>query len=47
MTKEIKELDLKLTKEIENAKFTMLKWQFVFWISQMAAIIAIFYKLLH
>ena len=47
LAKEIKELDLKLTKEIENAKFTMLKWQFVFWISQMAAIIAIFYKLLH
>jgi SMC interacting uncharacterized protein involved in chromosome segregation len=47
LSKEIKELDLKLTKEIENAIFTMLKWQFVFWISQMAAIIAIFYKLLH
>ena len=47
LSKEIKEVELKLTKEIENAKFTMLKWQFVFWISQMAAIIAIFYKLLH
>jgi SMC interacting uncharacterized protein involved in chromosome segregation len=47
LSKEIKEVELKLTKEIENAKFTMLKWQFVFWISQMAAIIAIFYKLIH
>ncbi len=49
--KEIKELELKLTKEIEGVrkeiketKFTMLKWQFVFWISQIAAIIAILYK---
>jgi len=47
LSKEIKEVELKLTKEIENAKFIMLKWQFVFWISQMAAIIAIFYKLIH
>ena len=45
LMKEIKELDLKLSKEIKETKFTMLKWQFVFWISQMAAIIAILYKL--
>ena len=51
-TKEIKETELKLTKEIENtrkeikeSKFSMLKWQFVFWITQISAIIAIFYKL--
>ena len=44
--KEIKELDLKLSKEIKETKFIMLKWQFVFWISQMAAIIAILYKIL-
>ncbi len=52
LTKEIKELDLKLTKKIENtrkeikeAKFIMLKWQFIFWVTQIGAIIAIFYKL--
>jgi len=43
--KEIKELDLKFTKEIKETKFVMLKWQFIFWITQMSAIIAIFYKL--
>jgi len=43
--KEIKELDLKFTKEIKETKFIMLKWQFIFWITQMSAIIAIFYKL--
>ena len=45
LSKEIKELDLKLSKEIKETRFIMLKWQFVFWISQMAAIIAILYKL--
>jgi len=44
--KEIKEVELKLTKEIKETKFVMLKWQFIFWITQMSAIIAIFYKLL-
>ena len=50
--KEIKEVELKLTKQIEDTrkeiketKFVMLKWQFLFWISQLSAIIAIFYKL--
>ena len=47
LTEKIKELDLKFTKEIGNTKFTMLKWQFVFWISQMAVLTAIFYKLIH
>ena len=46
LSKEIKELDLKLSKEIKETKFTMLKWQFVFWISQMAALVAILYKIL-
>ena len=49
---DVKETELKLTKEIENtrkeikeAKFIMLKWQFIFWVTQIGAIIAIFYKL--
>jgi len=57
LTKEIKELDIKsskerdaiklaLTKEIENTKFTMLKWQFIFWASQMGVILTIAYKIL-
>ena len=48
---DVKELELKLTKEIENTrkeikevKFSMLKWQFIFWITQMGAILAIIYK---
>jgi molecular chaperone GrpE (heat shock protein) len=46
--KEIKELDLKLTKEIENTrkeiketKVSMIKWSFIFWISQMSALMGI------
>jgi len=46
LQKEIKEVELKLSKEIKESKFTMLKWQFIFWISQMAAILAILYKIL-
>ena len=49
---DVKETELKLTKEIEStrkeikeAKFVMLKWQFIFWVTQIGAIIAIFYKL--
>ena len=52
LTKEIKEIEAGLTKEIENtrkeikeSKFVMLKWQFIFWVTQIGAIIAIFYKL--
>jgi len=51
--KEIKEIEAGLTKEIENTrkeiketKFVMLKWQFIFWVTQIGAIIAIFYKLI-
>ena len=54
LTKDIKELDLKFTKETKNldlkikdAKFSMLKWMFVFWATQMGAILVIIYKLLH
>jgi len=54
LTKEIKELDLKFTKEIEltrkeikETKFEMLKWQFIFWVSQVAVMITIGYKILN
>jgi len=53
LTKEIKQVEAELTKEIENtrkeikeSKFVMLKWQFIFWVTQIGAIIAIFYKLI-
>jgi len=53
LSKEIKELDGKLSKEIKelevklkDTKFTMLKWQFIFWISQMSAILGMGYMLL-
>jgi len=39
--KEIKELDVKLTAEIKETKSTMIKWSFLFWVSQMGAMIAI------
>ena len=52
LTKDIKELDLKLSKEIEetkkeikNSKIAMLKWQFIFWISQITVISGVVYKL--
>ena len=45
LTKEIKEVEAKLTKEIKEVKFSMLKWQFIFWVTQMAAILAIIYKI--
>ena len=41
LTKEIKELDLKLTKEIKETKSDLLKWSFLFWSSQLAALIGI------
>jgi len=41
LTKEIKELDVKLTKEIEEAKVAMIKWSFIFWVSQMSALLGI------
>jgi len=51
LTKEIKEIEVNLKleiedvrKEIKETKFVMLKWQFIFWITQ-RVIIAIFYKL--
>jgi ubiquitin C-terminal hydrolase len=51
--KERKEIELKLTKEIEkvrneikDTKFTMLKWQFIFWATQFGAIVTIGFKLL-
>jgi len=44
--KEIKEVELKLENKIENVKFTMLKWQFIFWLSQMGAFILLVYKLI-
>ena len=46
LTKEIKELDLKLSKEIKETKVSMIKWSFLFWITQFAALIAILYKIL-
>jgi len=42
---DVKEAELKLTKDTKETKFIMLKGQFIFWITQMSAIIAIFYKL--
>jgi len=51
--REWKEIELKLTKEIEkvrneikDTKFTMLKWQFIFWATQFGAIVTIGFKLL-
>jgi septal ring factor EnvC (AmiA/AmiB activator) len=38
LTKEIKELDTRLTKEIQQTKSDLLKWSFVFWISQISVI---------
>jgi uncharacterized protein involved in exopolysaccharide biosynthesis len=46
LTKDMKELELKFTKDIKEIKFTTLKWQFIFWITQMGAILAIIYKLI-
>jgi hypothetical protein len=42
----MKELELKFTKDIKEIKFSTLKWQFIFWITQMGAILAIIYKLI-
>ena len=39
--KEIKELDVKLSKEIKETKASMIKWSFLFWISQMGALLGI------
>jgi len=39
--KEIKELDVKLTGEIKEVKISMLKWNLVFWTSQMSALFGI------
>jgi len=41
LTKEIKELDVKLSKEIKETKAVMIKWSFLFWISQMGALLGI------
>ena len=48
LTKEIKELDLKiadtkleLSKEIKESKSEILKWTFIFWISQITALAGI------
>ena len=38
LTKEIKEVDARLTSEIKEAKVTMIKWSFIFWISQISVI---------
>ena len=38
LTKEIKELDARLTSEIKESKVTMIKWSFIFWISQISVI---------
>ena len=46
LTKDMKELELKFTKDIKEIKFSTLKWQFIFWITQMGAILAIIYKLI-
>ena len=47
LSKEIKEVELKLSNEIKETKFIMLKWQFIFWLSQIVVISGIGYKLLH
>ncbi len=41
LSKEIKELDVKLSKEIKETKASMIKWSFLFWISQMGALLGI------
>jgi predicted nucleic acid-binding Zn-ribbon protein len=53
LSKEIKEVELKLTKEIEevrkeikDTKFSILKWQFAFWLAQMGVLLAIIFKIL-
>ena len=38
LTKEIKVLDIRLTKEIQSTKSELLKFSFLFWISQMIAL---------
>ena len=35
-----------LINEIKDTKFTMLKWQFIFWTTQFGAIVTIGFKLL-
>ena len=39
--KEIKEVELRLSKEIKETKAVMIKWSFLFWISQMGALLGI------
>ena len=43
--KEIKEVELRLQKEIAETKSSLLKWMFLFWVSQMFAIAGILAKL--
>ena len=53
LKKEIKELDVKinqvelrLTKEIKEAKTAMIKWSFLFWISQVSVILGMGFMIL-
>jgi len=46
LTKEIKEIETKLSKEIKETKATMIKWSFLFWISQVSAVLGIGFMIL-
>jgi len=41
LSKEIKEVEAKLSKEIVETKSTLLKWTFVFWVSQISVILGV------
>ncbi len=42
---EIKALELRLTREIVGARADLLKWSFVFWVSQLAAILILIWRI--
>jgi predicted RNase H-like nuclease (RuvC/YqgF family) len=41
LSKEIKELELKFTKEMRVLEFKLLRWMFIFWCGQIAAVFSL------
>ncbi len=46
LTREIEKVRADLTREIAETKVTMIRWAFLFWVSQMAMLAGILFKLL-
>ncbi len=46
LMREIEQVRAELTREIAETKVTMIRWAFLFWISQMAMLAGILFKLL-